>query len=415
MPRDTQRSAVLIVALLLLALVVGFSTSCQKPPSYEYTGPNDIRVVSTDHILSPQRKESITVTLQRSITSETQALKIIAKEDPLGTLIFPDQVEFVDTARSVSLEVKLKEGVALTEVISPQLLFTLQPDQDTASVKIMVKNSTPLPKYTSEQDEIIAHWIGRGIPLDKILGRDLPVAVTVSWPSNGGLAPFSQAGSHRYEGVTVLTLSSKATRDSLVLRFHENAFGMTPFFYYAHRQSTVENKENWYGEFAGPFYTEVMKLINWTATSSENFECTLDSVAIGLKNGGGISPVNTMYDHVRDEAIRFNTPFDFYYTAWERLKEKIAEGNPKALEIEPTDASPWPHRLLNRCDFHFSVDRKRQPPYANQYDYSPLLPQQNAYINWNTGQFHFDLATDISDAAGGYIQFKGIVQLLPEQ
>lgn len=396
-----------------LALIALCCVSCEKPPTNEYTGPNNIRVTSSDKTLSPQRKETLTITLERSVNKETQAVNISVDNDPLGAIVVPKQIKFVDTARSVSFEAKLNSNVAITEMLFPILRFSLQPSNDTTSLMLTVKNAKPLSKYTGEQEEIFNHWIAKGIPLDKILDRDLPVEVTVSWPNDGLVVPFCNAGNEHYEGLTVLTLSTLATRDSLVLKFHENALGMTPFFYFAHRKLTVENDEFWYGEYSGPLFAKVMKLINWNKTSQETFDCTLDSVAIAPKGPNGISPVNTMYDNVRDGDLKFRTPFDFSYTAWDRLKQKIEEGNADALEIEPTDASSWPHRRLNRCDFHYSEDRTRTPPYVNEYDEVTPMPVQSAHIDWNTGKLHFDLYTDF-DGCGSYVQFKGSVQLLPK-
>lgn len=391
--------------------------SCIKPPSNEYTGPNNIRITSSDKTLSFGRKETIVITLQRSKVKAPQTVDIAVDNDPQGLLLVPEHVEFKGSDLTACFEVKINKMVAPTELLHPKLRLTLQPDGDTTSITLQVKKSRPLPQYTNEQNEIIEHWIKKGIPLDKILGQDLHVEVEVSWPNNGGIEQFREAGSQRYEGITVLVLSAAATMDSLVLKFHENALGMTPFFYFAHRKSTIENDEFWYGDYAGPLYAKVMKLINWNKTSNEVFECTLDSVAIGEKNTSGISVVNTMYDHCQDPLydpdFDFNTPFFFLYTAWDRMKEKLAANDRDAIECHTSSmATPFPARCLNKADFHYSRDHKRQPPYVNQYDLISPMPIQSAYIDWNIGELIFDLYTDIDDAGGGYFEFKGSVRLL---
>ena len=412
---ETKRLHHIHVILMALATVMALlgGASCRDRNDFlEYTGSNEIAVVAGEVALTPILKDSIEVTLARAVAKETQEVTISVEGNQEGILEFPSRVAFEGTARKVSFFVRLKAGATVASTFWPNLTFALQPGLTPQRLQLTVNKEKPVYKPSTDEEELIKHWVEKGYPLDKILSSYLPVEVTVSWPTGGGIVEFREAGRRSYRGVTMLSLSKVATKDSLVLKFDWNALGLTQFFYFALRKMTIENDEFWFDPWAGPLYAKVMKLLNWDRASHEEFECTLDSVAIGRKDANGISRVNTLHETYKDPMRweEFKTPFWWSYSAWDRMENLIAQGNPIALECSVTDATPFPERHLNALDCHHSKN-SRLPPYVSEFDGVTPFPEQVVTIDWNTGAFQFHILSNLNDATGGYLDIVGKVQL----
>ena len=400
-----------LISITLLAFCL--CSACREEIDYrEYTGSNEIKVIAEETALTPQLNDTISVTILRAVAKETQELTISVNDDPEGFIECPTGVYFEGSARRTTFYVTLKKGITVSKTFWPSLAIALRPQGKPSKLYLSVSKSKPQYAPTEAEKNLIALWESRGYPLGKILGKHLPVELTVSWPANGGLVDFRDAGSSSYRGVTTLSLSPVATQDSLVLKFDWNALGLTEFFYFALRKMTIENDEFWLSPGANPLVGKVMKLIDWNRQSHEEFECSLDSVAIGAKDAYGISRVNTMHENFKDNATNpeYNTPFNFQYSAWDRLLHLIQAGDPTAIECQASMATPFPKRHLNTVDFHHSRNHDRLPPYVSEYDDKPLR-EQRVSIDWNTGIFSFDIQTGLTDVTIDYIDIKGTIQL----
>lgn len=91
-----------------LALIAALLRSCQKPPTNEYTGPNNIGVTSSDKTLSPQAQgQQPSPPEGISVNKETQAVNITVDNDPLRQLLLSlNESNSSTPARSVSFEGK---------------------------------------------------------------------------------------------------------------------------------------------------------------------------------------------------------------------------------------------------------------------------------------------------------------------
>ena len=93
-----------------------------------------------------------------------------------------------------------------------------------------------------------------------------------------------------------------------------------------------------------------MPLINWNKNSQETLKVTLDNLIIqapvnGVSKVNFIHKTKDLYDELKDMV-----PFEFSYTAWDRLKKLIEAKNPIALENYNQNGAPNPIYYLNTSD-----------------------------------------------------------------
>ena len=183
---------------------------------------------------------------------------------------------------------------------------------DGKAVTLTIKPDSDIPVLTAEQQKLIEGYKQNlNIDLTKILGK-VKVATKVTFNDDDKIDINDNKDTRSFSGVTIITLSEKATADKPVLKMVSNAMGMAAFNYEMLRKRTVEDAENW---TQTPYGKAVMENINYD-NKKETFTMTLDGIEVNadmsLKFTG--SKV-TVYD----EEIT-TVPFDYTFSAWDRLK-----------------------------------------------------------------------------------------------
>ena len=198
---------------------------------------------------------------------------------------------------------------------------------DGKAVTLTIKPDSDIPVLTAEQQKLIEGYKQNlNIDLTKILGK-VKVDTKVTFNDDDKIDINDNKDTRSFSGVTIITLSEKATADKPVLKMVSNAMGMATFNYEMLRKKTVEDTESW---TQMPYSKAVMENINYDY-NKEKFTMTLDGIEVNadmsLKFTG--SKV-TMYE----EEIT-TVPFDYTFSAWDRLKA-MADAN-KTFEVDEGD------------------------------------------------------------------------------
>lgn len=189
---------------------------------------------------------------------------------------------------------------------------------DGKAVTLTIKPDSDIPVLTAEQQKLIEGYKQNlNIDLTKILGK-VKVVTKVTFNDDDKIDINNNQDTRSFSGVTIITLSEKATADKPVLKMVSNAMGMAAFNYEMLRKKTVEDTEYW---TQMPYGKAVMENINYDY-NKETFTMTLDGIEVNpdmsLKFTG--SKVN-----VYDKEIT-TVPFDYTFSAWNRLKA-MADAN----------------------------------------------------------------------------------------
>ena len=209
-------------------------------------------------------------------------------------------------------------------------------------------NSSSTPAITEEQQAIIsAYQEATGIDLNKYLGLVNVTAVytAASIDSEIPLSPET------INGQTMIVLSEESTADQPVLKMVNNPMGLQSVLYDKLKSLTVDNT-SWYDEYASPDFKTLLDAIGLTSTSVETFSMSLDGIK--PKTDGTVEFVADLsyYDEEWDETVEmFKVPFEFYYSAYEREKEQLEQGN-----IGTEQNPEWYYEATVNPDSHLNTE-----------------------------------------------------------
>ena len=199
---------------------------------------------------------------------------------------------------------------------------------DGKAVTLTIKPDSDIPVLTAEQQKLIEGYKQNlNIDLTKILGK-VKVETKVTFNDDDKIDINDNKDTRSFSGVTIITLSEKATADKPVLKMVSNAMGMAAFNYEMLRKRTVEDTEYW---TQTPHGKAVMENINYDY-NKEAFTMTLDGIEVNpadmtLKFTG--SKVDLYGEEIT------TVPFDYTFSAWDRLKA-MADAN-KSFEVDEGD------------------------------------------------------------------------------
>lgn len=332
------------------------------------------------------RKVDKVTTLKVKVTNRTDAKAQAVK-------IEPESVVIKQGEREATFKVGLADNLSLIEEqkvevsIETQGLITAK-----ENLKIVVKPALNISELSAKQKQLLIGYKTKGMDITPFLGKQ-KVKTTITTAKDGYLKGFEKEKTTVVEGITVITLAENSTADMPILEMTENPMGMTDFFYFLMKKETIENDEYWYGEYAGPNYAKVMKLINWNKTSKEKFSAVLKNIKIeapksNVSNIAYIGKGKDAYGDVIDVV-----PFEFSYTAWDRLKKLIDAGNKEAIEYNKTGASSNPGLFINNSKIN-----------SDDYE-SGAYKKTTGSIDYNTGKMTFDFITSHSNG-GDYVVVK---------
>lgn len=320
--------------MCMLAMLTGFSacsSSDDNDGDKQMTNYVSISAEGNNIINEDDDDEvKFNILIGNTLTADaTISLSLEGNDDNVATLS-PSTISLKAGAKTASFTVKSNKKSLLKSdrVLTVKATFSdANMKTDGKAVTLTIKPDSDIPVLTAEQQKLIEGYKQNlNIDLTKILGK-VKVDTKVTFNDDDKIDINDNKDTRSFSGVTIITLSEKATADKPVLKMVSNAMGMAAFNYEMLRKRTVEDTENW---TQMPYGKAVMENINYDY-NKETFTMTLDGIEVNpdmsLKFTG--SKVN-VYD------VEITTvPFDYTFSAWDRLKT-MADAN-KSFVVDDGD------------------------------------------------------------------------------
>lgn len=310
--------------MCILAMLTGFSACSSSDNDGDKPMTNYVLISAEgNNIINEDDDEEVkfNILIGNTLTADaTISLSLEGNDDNVATLN-PSTISLKAGAKTASFTVKSNKKSLLKSdrVLTVKATFSdANMKTDGKAVTLTIKPDSDIPVLTAEQQKLIEGYKQNlNIDLTKILGK-VKVDTKVTFNDDDKIDINDNKDTRSFSGVTIITLSEKATADKPVLKMVSNAMGMAAFNYEMLRKKTVEDTEYW---TQMPYGQAVMEHINYDY-NKETFTMTLDGIEVNpnmsLKFTG--SKVN-----VYDKEIT-TVPFDYTFSAWNRLKA-MADAN----------------------------------------------------------------------------------------
>lgn len=310
----------------MLAMLTGFSACSSSDDNDGDKQMTNYVSISTEgnNIINEDDDDEVkfNILIGNTLTADaTINLSLEGNDDNVATLT-PSTIALKAGAKTASFTVKSNKKSLLKSdrVLTVKATFSdANMKTDGKAVTLTIKPDSDIPVLTAEQQKLIEGYKQNlNIDLTKILGK-VKVETKVTFNDDDKIDINDNNDTRSFRGVTIITLSEKATADKPVLKMVSNAMGMAAFNYEMLRKKTVEDTEYW---TQMPYSKAVMENINYDY-NKETFTMTLDGIEVNpadmsLKFTG--SKVNVYEDEIT------TVPFDYTFSAWDRLKA-MADAN----------------------------------------------------------------------------------------
>ena len=318
--------------MCMLAMLTGFS-ACSSDNDGDKPMTNYVSISADGNtIINEDDDEEVkfNILIGNTLTADATINLSLEENDDNVATISPSTIALKAGAKTASFTVKSNKKSLLKSdrVLTVKATFSdANMKTDGKAVTLTIKPDSDIPVLTAEQQKLIEGYKQNlNIDLTKILGK-VKVETKVTFNDDDKIDINDNNDTRSFSGITIITLSEKATADKPVLKMVSNAMGMAAFNYEMLRKRTVEDTENW---TQMPYGNAVMENINYNY-NKETFTMTLDGIEVNpdmsLKFTG--SKV-TMYE----EKIT-TVPFDYTFSAWDRLKA-MADAN-KSFVVDEGD------------------------------------------------------------------------------
>ena len=342
----------LAMGIFIALNIVSCSKNDDSAP--QYSGENRVYITAEgDKVLTlgeANQKIEAKISLTTKVNVDTAIrLKVVDMQGKISDLVSlsANPIIISKEAREATLIITLSPNISISEEQRLKVTFEsvtgLIAQEDLA---IVVKPSVVVTNLTPAQRQLLNAYKAKGIDLYPFMGK-VKVTGTIFSPADGNAEPFVKEFTREINGSTLITLSDLATSDSPVLKMTDNPMGLTEFWYFLMKKNTIENEEYF---CVLPAAQAIMPLINWNKNSKETFGVTLDNIKIGVPSNGVsqieyIHKTKDLYDSLIDMV-----PFQFTYSAYDRFKKLVDEGNPVAIENNGQTGVPNPIYYLNTTD-----------------------------------------------------------------
>lgn len=317
----------------MLALLTGFSACSSSDNDGDKPMTNYVSIFAEgNNIINEDDDDEVkfNILIGNTLTADaTINLSLEGNDDNVATLS-SSTISLKAGAKTASFTVKSNKKSLLKSdrVLTVKATFSdANMKTDGKAVTLTIKPDSDIPVLTAEQQKLIEGYKQNlNIDLTKILGK-VKVDTKVTFNDDDKIDINDNKDTRSFSGVTIITLSEKATADKPVLKMVSNAMGMAAFNYEMLRKRTVEDTENW---TQMPYGKAVMEHINYDY-NKETFTMTLDGIEVNqnmsLKFTG--SKVNVLEEEIT------TVPFDYTFSAWDRLKA-MADAN-KSFVVDDGD------------------------------------------------------------------------------
>lgn len=320
--------------MCMLAMLTGFSACSSSDDNDGKQMTNYVSISAAgNNIINEDDDEEVkfNILIGNTLTADaTINLSLEGNDDNVATLT-PSTIALKAGGKTASFTVKSNKKSLLKSdrVLTVKATFSdANMKTDGKAVTLTIKPDSDIPVLTAEQQKLIEGYKQNlNIDLTKILGK-VKVETKVTFNDDDKIDINDNKDTRSFSGVTIITLSEKATADKPVLKMVSNAMGMAAFNYEMLRKKTVEDTEYW---TQTPYSKAVMENINYDY-NKEAFTMTLDGIEVNpadmtLKFTG--SKVDLYGEEIT------TVPFDYTFSAWDRLKA-MADAN-KSFEVDEGD------------------------------------------------------------------------------
>lgn len=322
------------ILMCMLAMLTGFSACSSSDDNDGKQMTNYVSISAAgNNIINEDDDEEVkfNILIGNTLTADaTINLSLEGNDDNVATLT-PSTIALKAGAKTASFTVKSNKKSLLKSdrVLTVKATFSdANMKTDGKAVTLTINPDSDIPVLTAEQQKLIEGYKQNlNIDLTKILGK-VKVETKVTFNDDDKIDINDNKDTRSFSGVTIITLSEKATADKPVLKMVSNAMGMAAFNYEMLRKRTVEDTEYW---TQTPHGKAVMENINYDY-NKEAFTMTLDGIEVNpadmtLKFTG--SKVDLYGEEIT------TVPFDYTFSAWDRLKA-MADAN-KSFEVDEGD------------------------------------------------------------------------------
>lgn len=374
----------------MLAMLTGFSACSSSDNDGDKPMTNYVSISAEgNNIINEDDDEEVkfNILIGNTLTADaTINLSLEGNDDNVATLSH-STISLKAGAKTASFTVKSNKKSLLKSdrVLTVKATFSdANMKTDGKAVTLTIKPDSDIPVLTAEQQKLIEGYKQNlNIDLTKILGK-VKVDTKVTFNDDDKIDINNNQDTRSFSGVTIITLSEKATADKPVLKMVSNAMGMAAFNYEMLRKRTVEDTEFW---TQMPYSKAVMENINYDY-NKETFTMTLDGIEVNpnmsLKFTG--SKV-TMYE----EEIT-TVPFDYTFSAWNRLKAMadanqsfVVDGGETQTEVSVQDIIDG-GGSLNPYSFFDNTDIVTD---GENTDYTTIYVAPTGKIDFTSGKMTF--------------------------
>lgn len=376
--------------MCMLAMLTGFSACSSSDNDGDKQMTNYVSISAEgNNIINEDDDDEVkfNILIGNTLTADaTINLSLEGNDDNVATLS-SSTISLKAGAKTASFTVKSNKKSLLKSdrVLTVKATFSdANMKTDGKAVTLTIKPDSDIPVLTAEQQKLIEGYKQNlNIDLTKILGK-VKVETKVTFNDDDKIDINNNKDTRSFSGVTIITLSEKATADKPVLKMVSNAMGMAALNYEMLRKKTVEDTEYW---TQMPYGKAVMENINYDY-NKETFTMTLDGIEVNtdmsLKFTG--SKVN-----VYDEEIT-TVPFDYTFSAWNRLKA-MADANKSFVVDDGDTRTEVPVQdiidgggSLNPYSFFDNTDVVAD---GEDTDYTTIYVAPTGKIDFTTGKMTF--------------------------
>ena len=310
--------------MCMLAMLTGFSACSSDNNDGDKQMTNYVSISAEgNNIINEDDDEEVkfNILIGNTLTADaTINLSLEGNDDNVAT-ISPSTIALKAGAKTASFTVKSNKKSLLKSdrVLTVKAIFSdANMKTDGKAVTLTIKPDSDIPVLTAEQQKLIEGYKQNlNIDLTKILGK-VKVETLVTFNDDDKIDINDNKETRSFSGVTIITLSEKATADKPVLKMVSNAMGMAAFNYEMLRKKTVEDTE-YYTQT--PYGQAVMENIKYDF-NKETFTMTLDGIEVNADMTLSFTGKKT---NIYGKEIT-TVPFDYTFSAWTRLKEMADAG-----------------------------------------------------------------------------------------
>ena len=387
--------------MCMLAMLTGFSACSSSDNDDDKQMTNYVSISAEgNNIINEDDDDEVkfNILIGNTLTADaTISLSLEGNDDNVATLT-PTTISLKAGAKTASFTVKSNKKSLLKSdrVLTIKATFSdANMKTDGKAATLTIKPDSDIPVLTAEQQKLIEGYKQNlNIDLTKILGK-VKVDTKVTFNDDDKIDINDNKNTRSFSGVTIITLSEKATADKPVLKMVSNAMGMAAFNYEMLRKKTVEDTEYW---TQMPYGKAVMENINYDY-NKETFTMTLDGIEVNpdmsLKFTG--SKVN-----VYDKEIT-TVPFDYTFSAWNRLKA-MADANESFVVDEGETKTKVPVQdiidgggSLNPYSFFDNTDVIAD---GEKTEYKNIYVAPTGKIDFTTGKMTFAFPWYLENTTG---------------